>query len=182
MSWLDRALLRLSARMPVREIRLDGRPYIERHWVGHCCGLTFYLHRYLGADGDREVHDHPWRFALGIPLSGGYLEERMDGLDLNCPGGFRVRLVLVRPWRWNLITGGTFHRIMYVLPRTWTLFVHTPTCKGWGFLRRVKDPLEPPALPPQLIYEQRFQNSNGQWRHDAPRACELRARRGEVAP
>lgn len=126
-------LLRLTAPMPARAIHIGDRPYIERYFVGRWLGCTVYLHRYLGSDGDRQVHDHPWRWAVGIPLVGGYLEERVTGLDPR--HGWLAVNRPVRRFRPNLIRATTFHRIVSVEPGTWTLFVHGSRFKGWGFLR-----------------------------------------------
>lgn len=77
------------------------------------------------------MHDHPWRWAFALVLAGGYREWRLasDG----------------RQWsRWlgrghiNIVSGTDFHRVE--LPRArpaWTLFVHGPKVRRWGFLNLV---------------------------------------------
>ena len=125
-----RALFFLTGYLPVRLIYVDGGPYLERYWLGRCFGLTFYIHRFIQADGDRHLRDHPWR-ALALVLSGGYTEERLRGLDETGP------LVVIRrrsPMRPTPLGLKSFHRIARMTPGTWTLFIHARRQKGWGFL------------------------------------------------
>lgn len=123
----------LTARMPAKGIDLHGKHYIERYHVLTLGKLTLLLHRYFSADGDRHQHDHPHRWSLGIPLIGGYTEERLQAL---CPNrGAITKLVHIRPWRWNYISWNRFHRIASVRPGSWTLFITYNRRKFWGELR-----------------------------------------------
>lgn len=127
-------LMWLSGRLPARIIAHQGQPYLERYYVGTPFGLRVYLHRFVDSDPD-GLHDHPWRWSLSVILFGWYFEQRR-GADV----------YFIRRW-FNWITGDTFHRV--VLPSTtewhgtsryrecWSLFIHSPRCKGWGFLREV---------------------------------------------
>lgn len=65
---INRALLRMTARRPVREIRLDGKRYMERHWLGRAFGLTFYLHRYIAADGERAYVSYDQHLSLSASV------------------------------------------------------------------------------------------------------------------
>ncbi|MCP5136550.1 MAG: hypothetical protein H6981_07105 [Gammaproteobacteria bacterium] len=129
---LSRALHRLTANRPGRLIQIDGKPYLERYFVARLLGLTIYLHRFVGPDGDRHVHNHPWRLSLSIVLRGGYREARLVSF---APYQTREREV-----RWiNLIRRSTFHRIVGATRPgdTWTLFIHTTRRLGaWGFLQK----------------------------------------------
>jgi hypothetical protein len=123
--WL---LMRLTDWMPAREIRGDhGEEYLERYYVIRAFGITAYLHRFLADDSDRGLHDHPWSWALSLILVGQYDEIRRDR---------------TRRRRWvNWLRGDTFHRITLV-PGTricWTLFIHGPYVKPWGFLEPIVD-------------------------------------------
>jgi len=124
----------LTGFLPLRVISDDGTPYLERYYLFTLLGYVFYVHRFVGSDPDRGLHDHPWRRAFSIVLSGHYLELTRYGYR-------RVR------W-FNTITGDTFHRV--VLPSRnvplsfypngvepcYTLFFHTAKkAKPWGFLR-----------------------------------------------
>lgn len=145
---IDRLLVAITDRLPCRIINDGQTPYLERYYVGTLLGWRFYLHRFVGSDPDRGLHDHPWRKARSIILSGWYWEETRSG---------------TRQVRWfNSLTGDTFHRV--VLPHRyqcehapvgdwifdenfekskwsdempcWTLFFHTTgKTKPWGFLR-----------------------------------------------
>lgn len=128
----------LSGRLPCRLINDGDRPYLERYYVGRLFGLTFYLHRFVGSDPARGLHDHPWDRAYSLILSGWYFEETRSGM---------------RKVRWfNRLTGDSFHRV--VLPPLgiktatgvrqaswkqpcWTLFCHGPYTKRWGFMKPI---------------------------------------------
>lgn len=82
----------------------------------------WYLHNYRREDHDRREHTHPWTTAHTLILRGGYIETR-DGIR-------RVRL----PGDRAVITERESHRIVSVLPNTWTLFYAGPKHgRGWGF-------------------------------------------------
>lgn len=163
----NKLLLRLTQNMPARAIDLDDKHYIERYQVAQFGKVHIYLHRYLGCDGDRQIHDHPWRYALGIPLVGGYAEEVLTALDAG--NGWRSKMVWRRPWCWNLINARTFHRIAYVEKGTWSLFITFERFKAWGFLSRTDF---------EVIYSPHYGAANEQWAIDAPTGAELRAGRG----
>lgn len=129
----------LASHLPCRIISDDGKPYLERYYVGTLFNVRFYLHRFVGSDPARGLHDHPWRWARSIVLSGWYCEYRPDGMH-------KVR------W-FNKISGETLHRV--VLPFNWsidndcekwgqeqpcwTLFFHQAEyVKPWGFLKHGK--------------------------------------------
>jgi hypothetical protein len=108
----------------------DGRPKLHRRYlVG--TGKTFgvFLHHFVGSDGPTELHDHPWRWAVSLVLWGGYLEER------RLTASARSTRRWLGPGRLNLLRPGTFHRVELRAGRpAWTLFVHGPKVRRWGFL------------------------------------------------
>lgn len=133
---IARLLFALTARLPCRLIAIGEQPYLERYYVGQVLGITAYLHRFVRADDERQVHDHPWRWAVSLILAGGYLEERVTAL---CPDrGWLVALRRMRPGHVNTIGPGDFHRITKTRPETWTLFVHGARFKSWGFYERLE--------------------------------------------
>lgn len=133
---LTRIAARALARGLHQSIRPNGQPYIERYYLGR----LGFLHEYLGEDGDRYLHNHPWRWSMGIPLVGGYTEERLLHL---CPfQGPRIRIRNIFTFRPNLIMSTDFHRIAVVKPGTWTLFIHGKRLGGWGFIRSEPGVLE----------------------------------------
>lgn len=131
-----RCLFGLSGWLPCRCIGRDG-PYLERYflfrvprWVPLVGGWQGYLHRFLDSDSDEGLHDHPWYLAISLLLAGRYIEERMQNLVT----GVRVR----RTGSVAVIRATDFHRV--VMPddqrEAWTLFLHGPYRKRWGFLKR----------------------------------------------
>ena len=127
-AWLAAWLQRFAANRPTREIASGGRPYLLRVYVAHWGGWRVYLHKFVGSDGERWLHDHPFN-GLSVVLAGGYLEE--VGRQWSWPDMRTVSRV--RRWI-NFIPRHRFHRIAAIEPGTWTLFIHAPHSKGWGFL------------------------------------------------
>jgi hypothetical protein len=120
---VNRLLYWLAGRLHCRIISDDGAPYLERYYLATLFGVRFYLHRFVGDDPARGLHDHPWPWALSLILFGRYLEETRSG----------TRLV-----RWvNWLTGDSFHRVLLIDRRpVWTLFAHRAAyVKPWGFLK-----------------------------------------------
>lgn len=158
----------LSDRLPAKLHDDRGRPYVYWYHVLTIPGLLrVQLHRFVASDTD-GVHDHPWAWGRTFILAGWYIEERRDGTQI------RGALSTYK------LTGDTFHRV--VLPdqaEVWTLFVHGPYVKHWGFMR----PADPLAIAdwrlPRAatwIYEARRRHPDafdGWWKH-APRGRELR--------
>jgi len=163
-SLLSRLLFRWSAHLPCRVINgPDGEPYLERYHVSRLpFGGHIYLHRFVASDPGRGLHDHPWRHAMGVMLSGGYEEVRMRGSKDNN----RLEQRFLKGGRLNYISGATFHRIN--LPyrgEAWTLFIHTGKRKNWGFL----DPMDRSHFKPhQHVVEAQ---GHYQWWKHAQRAC-----------
>lgn len=143
MQTLNALLFKLTKRLKCRLIKLDGKPYMERYYVGQLFGVTFYLHRFVSADSERHIHNHPWRRSASLILTGSYLEE--IATDLCAHAGPSGCVTEVRRVRWfNWIPGSRFHRISDTEPGTWSLFMHgaremvdcgmAERPKGWGFL------------------------------------------------
>lgn len=134
MSSIESLLLRLSDRLPCRIIDGEqGEPYLERYYLFGVGGWHAYLHRFVDSDPDRGLHDHPWGRALSLVLAGGYDEIRFaDKARTERSTVTRA----VRPWRLNRLRGEDYHRVVLRGGRpAWTLFLHGPRVKGWGFLR-----------------------------------------------
>jgi hypothetical protein len=170
---LRRFLTWLMARLTTREIYDGERLYLTRGYLlggprdawqparrftGHDVTrgyevrfkerrVNFMLHHFHRGDEDRELHNHPWRWALSIILAGGYLEERRvlargrkqpcqtcrDGASTSC---YVIKMRKVRPGRVNLIRADDFHRVQLLGPDCWSLFVAGPKTGGWGFWDR----------------------------------------------
>ena len=154
-----RILYRLTAGLRCRLIRSDGRPYLERYYVGRLLGATVFLHRFVASDGDREVHDHPWRWSFAWVLTGGYREERLRHLDPE--QGWVSVLRRVGAGRINVLRASSFHRVLDPEPETWTLFVHGARIKQWGFL-------EPVPQGAGAAYRPATAVDGGDWKRTAP--------------
>lgn len=131
MSVTVRLLRWLADRRPAREIRnRSGAPYLERFFLFRLGGGAAYLHRFLGSDDGPDLHDHPWGWSVGLVLAGGYDEHRLADRESG-----RITVRQLRPGRINLIRGGDFHRLELTDgTETWTLFLHGPWVREWGFL------------------------------------------------
>ena len=135
MSWMNRQLYRLSAYLRCRVINgPDQQPYLERyHLLRLPFGYRVYLHRFVASDPGRGLHNHPWRHARSLVLSGRYQETRM--LQANSDNALHRRWL--QAGRWNYIPGTVYHRIN-IAPGSecWSLFLHAPKSRDWGFIRR----------------------------------------------
>jgi len=112
----------------------DQTPYLERY---HLLKLPFnyqvYLHRFIASDPGRGLHNHPWNSALSLILCGKYEEIRMADTSKN----HALETRHVRACRFNRINGTVFHRINLINNKeVWTLFIHGPKAKSWGFLQK----------------------------------------------
>ncbi|MBI3545973.1 MAG: DUF550 domain-containing protein [Gammaproteobacteria bacterium] len=150
-------LLWLTNRLPARAINGDnGEPYLERYFLCRFLGLQAYIHRFVASDPDRGLHDHPWDWSVSLVLAGGYREIRSADFARS-----------LRPGRLNIIRGTDFHRIVLTPgSEAWTLFIHGPRTKGWGFWR------EGNYLPHATGKDD---YPNRAWWKDAPDGHELRA-------
>lgn len=134
------ALIRRARRTPYFHLHhADGSLYMERFWLrpykDDRSGIAARVHHLVTADYDRALHDHPWDF-VSIVLKGGYVEARPAGVEPSfCEeDGSELCNVHTR-------TAGSIafrratdrHRIVYVAPDTWTLFITGPKRQWWGF-------------------------------------------------
>lgn len=131
---LTKTLYRMTANKPCRLIHSEDNRYLERYYLGNILGFTFYLHRFVAGDGDRALHDHPWRISAAVCLAGGYDEKRVKWFNPDTVYDCEMRKV--RPGKINLISASTFHQVMSPRPETWTLFTHSKKIKDWGFLSK----------------------------------------------
>lgn len=104
-----------------------GQP--RRRVVWSASRLGVYLHKFHRGDDDRELHSHPWQWALSLILSGGYVEERRDGDSV-------VTRVL-KPGQWNVLRSGDYHRVDLLDDESWSLFVVGPKFASWSFWNRM---------------------------------------------
>lgn len=105
----------------------DGSRYVDRAILPRVLGRRVVIHRIHRADRDPWTHDHPWRTARFLILSGGYVEERIA-----VGGGRQARRL--RPGDVNRLDAGEFHRIVHVEPGTCTVGLLGDRCRDWGLL------------------------------------------------
>ena len=111
----------------------DGTPKIHRHYL-FGSGNTFgvFVHHFVGSDAPASFHDHPWSWGVSLIVRGGYTEERRARRDAK---PMRRRL---GPGRINVLRPGVFHRVELHDGRpAWTIFVHGPKVRRWGFLNSI---------------------------------------------
>jgi hypothetical protein len=162
---IERLLFRLTARLPCRFIDGEGgEPYLERYYLFGAFGWHAYIHRFVDSDPDRGLHDHPWGRAVSLVLAGGYDELRPQGGD---PGHPAVRRL--RPGRLNLLRGADYHRVVLRNGHpAWTLFIHGPRVKGWGFVQAGR-------YRPMAQDATEFRHRD--WWKSAPKGRDMRAQR-----
>ena len=134
MSLFSRILYKLSAYCRCRIISgPDRQPYLERyHLLRLPFGYRVYLHRFVASDPGRGLHNHPWRHAISLVLSGRYQETRMT----DARAGNRLFHRKLGAGSFNFISGEVFHRVnLEPGQQCWTLFIHAPRAKNWGFLQ-----------------------------------------------
>lgn len=171
---LNKLLYKISGLLPARAIFINGQPYMERYFLFRAFGYTAYLHRFLSADGDRYPHDHPWETSYGIPLTGGYSEERCS-INPNAKygqiiHGYSRRKGPINRLQTNKISHKDWHRIARVQPRTWTLFIHsTPRIQEWGFVK----PVELATGGTAYQYSPHPTQTDPDWHQTAPRGHRL---------
>lgn len=105
----------------------NGNPKPQAIWPGS--PISLYIHHFHRSDVDRELHNHPWEWALSFILSGGYREERRVGRN-------RVIGRDVLPFTLNWITDKDFHRVDLLEKDAWSLFLTGPKSYSWGFWSR----------------------------------------------
>lgn len=79
-----------------------------------------YLHKFVGDDWSRDLHDHPKRF-ISIGIWGSYLEET--------PAGFKRYRA---PWI-STFPADHRHRLTTPWGPCWTIVIVLETVREWGF-------------------------------------------------
>jgi hypothetical protein len=112
-----------------------------RRWIFQTPFGTVRLHNILRADIDRDLHDHPFDF-VSIILRGGYSEiSKASGFAITgnmefgagIPRFLPAKVRTYRPGNTNRKACLDIHRIVEVLPNTWTLVFTGPRLRTWGF-------------------------------------------------
>ncbi len=111
--------------LTVRRISgLDGSDYlVRRYLLPRNRVLNVYLHKFLGSDDDRALHDHPW-YSISVVLKGKMIEH--------LPGG---RKRIIGAGKFTVRAPKFQHRIELPADETAvTLFITGPAVRNWGFI------------------------------------------------
>lgn len=113
--------------------RIIGENYLHRwHLVPRNRFLNVYLHKFLGSDDDRALHDHPWA-SVSICLGGLALEVYRDPNSAWWDEQHHDRFRVVRRF-WPIFRRATHaHRIEVIDGPVWTIFITGPAVRQWGF-------------------------------------------------
>lgn len=107
--------------------------WAKRFWRG----FGIYIHKFVGDDWSRDLHDHPKRF-ISIGLAGRYFEETpsAEWFDGNDDAPPRVREYRA-PWA-RTFPADHIHRIFLATDRRpcWTLVIVLHHVRDWGFWHR----------------------------------------------
>jgi len=138
---------------------LRGRPYMEDGSSPYNAsgnpkvdaifpqGIGVYIHRFHQSDGDRALHNHPWRWAISLIIAGGYREERRtsspDRVGDYWKENLSVEVFEYRPGDLNVLTSETFHRVDLFEDDAWSLFIVGPKFSHWGFWNRATSEMTP---------------------------------------
>lgn len=126
--------------LPNVTINVNGIPYLTRYYFFGKDRKYFniYLHHFHASDPDDGLlHNHPWKWASGIVIAGGYTEERKQ-FTFNID----KRTIVVtthstrRPGSYGSLTSSDFHRVDLLdeINGSWSLFFVGPRSQEWGFI------------------------------------------------
>ena len=99
--------------------------YMFRWTVARVVSHKVYLHKFVGDDWSRDLHDHPKRF-ISIGIWGSYLE--VYGFGVQGPFSRRWRA----PW-FRSFPAEHRHRITTPWGHCWTLVIVGAPEREWGF-------------------------------------------------
>jgi hypothetical protein len=103
-------------------------------------GFGIYLHKFVGDDWSRDLHDHPKRF-ISIGLKGSYREWTFNERAATCPCPEEHEHIMATdyhaPWV-RTFPASHIHRIVLVDDRQpcWTLVIVLWHVREWGFWHR----------------------------------------------
>jgi hypothetical protein len=160
-------LLKITAHMPCKIIPVDGQNYLARYYAGtRPDGTDAIVHRFLSADGDRHLHNHPWQGTSYI-LNGGYGVVELDRagavqhrvrrpsqfMDIVMAVGLMRGSIVEHPstmedFEAEAITPFTWHRVAEIEPHTWSLMIIEPErLPHWYFRDEQGDVVQVEASP-----------------------------------
>jgi hypothetical protein len=120
-------LMLITGSMPMKAIQVNGEDYLQRYYAGEANGEQHWLHRFMRADSERHLHSHPW-WAKSTILCGWYREECLNKDGRKYESDFFEGDI-------NSISPDRVHRIVQVMPNTWThMVVFSERREEWHFI------------------------------------------------
>lgn len=111
------------------DLNLEG--YLKRWWIiPRNKWFNIYLHKFVGSDDDRALHDHPWH-SISICFSGELWEAREYPQGTFCHR--------IKNWLPYFRKATLMHRMILKSETAWTLFITGPVIREWGFRKRHGD-------------------------------------------
>ena len=117
-----------------------GAGYLLRwHLIPRNRFFNIYLHKFIGDDDARALHDHPWN-SLSIRLKGQLWEYTSLSEIEKLKYKYNAALIVDANWvqlapRIKYRSATMAHRIALVDKNkpAWTIFITGPTIREWGF-------------------------------------------------
>ena len=112
--------------LKIKPSKVIGDGYLYRwHIIPRNKWFNIYLHKFIGSDDDRALHDHPW-WSLSLRLKGVGKEAYLKNGDV----------VWRDSPRFALRSPTHAHRIALNAARTplWTVFITGRVKREWGFI------------------------------------------------
>lgn len=118
--------------------RIIGENYLHRWYViPRNRFLNIYLHKFVGSDDDRALHDHPWH-SVSFLLKGELGEHTFFGGSYNAWHAQRLHLITfyrrVPRFIPQYRSATLAHRLELESGPAWTLFITGPAIRMWGFI------------------------------------------------
>jgi hypothetical protein len=109
--------------------RIIGINYLHRwHVIPRNPFFNIFLHRFVGSDDDRALHDHPFA-SVSFLLQGELFEIYKDSKYPDAHGARRIK----RFWPVFRRAKHTHRLVLGVEGDAWTLFITGPVLRTWGF-------------------------------------------------
>jgi hypothetical protein len=106
--------------------RIIGEKYLHRwHLIPRNPYFNVMLHKFIGSDDDRALHDHPW-VSLSFLLKGELIEVLQSDW-----GNQKWRYI--KRFRPVFRRAVHAHRLILIEGPAWTLFITGPVIRSWGF-------------------------------------------------
>lgn len=101
--------------------KIIGVNYMHRwHIIPRNPIFNIYLHKYMGSDDDRALHDHPW-LSVSVLLKGRIIEHQKNTTRS------------IPKYKPVFRTARFAHRLQLISGPAWTIFITGPRIRSWGF-------------------------------------------------